>query len=190
MKLTSDCDIIVDTTISLQILTLDDAPDYFGLINQNRAYLREWLTWVDTIVTAEDAENDLRKRYIAFCEQRKVMYGIRLHGELVGRITLSEQRDGVNIGYFLAESHQGNGIVTRALRQLIQHAFTHFDVHRFILLCQDINHSSKAIAQRLGFAFEGIARERLFIHGQYRDINVYARLKSTPCKSDNMDSEA
>jgi ribosomal-protein-serine acetyltransferase len=52
----------VDDKISLEFLEEIHAASLFNLINNNRAYLKEWLPWVDSMRTVENAGN-----YIGNC---------------------------------------------------------------------------------------------------------------------------
>ena len=43
----------VDENISLRFLEEQDAATMLNLVNANRAYLRQWLPWVDSMQTVD-----------------------------------------------------------------------------------------------------------------------------------------
>ncbi|WP_259339653.1 GNAT family N-acetyltransferase [Mesobacillus zeae] len=81
------------------------------------------------------------------------------------------------IGYWLSEEQQGNGIMTRTVNSLIQHCFNELDLNRIIIRAASENTQSCAIPARLGFIEEGILREAQFLHGKYHDLVHYSKLR-------------
>jgi len=80
------------------------------------------------------------------------------------------------MGFSLSESTQGGGIATRVCRKMIDIAFAEKCIHRVMIRGARANHRSRAIAERLGFTFEGFQREAAFLHGEYYDLAVYSIL--------------
>ena len=80
------------------------------------------------------------------------------------------------MGFSLSESTQGSGIATRVCRKMIDIAFAEKCIHRVMIRGARANHRSRAIAERLGFTFEGFQREAAFLHGEYYDLAVYSIL--------------
>jgi ribosomal-protein-serine acetyltransferase len=83
----------------------------------------------------------------------------------------------VEIGYWIAQEHQGKGIVTEACRAMITHAFRELDLHRVQIRCATGNIKSCAIPQRLGFAHEGTAREAEMVNDRFIDLHIFGMLK-------------
>ena len=81
-----------------------------------------------------------------------------------------------SIGYWLAEGHQGRGIMTAAVRALVEHAFDGWKLHRVEISAAPDNVRSRAIAERLGFREEGVLREAERFAGRYADLVVYGLL--------------
>jgi ribosomal-protein-serine acetyltransferase len=44
----------------LHLLQMSDADEHFALINENRAYLRQWLPWLDTLTIGANGRSPLR----------------------------------------------------------------------------------------------------------------------------------
>jgi hypothetical protein len=89
---------------------------------------------------------------------------------------VSWQHRSTSIGYWLAESAQGRGIMTRTVRTLVDHAFGEWRLHRVEIRAAVGNRRSRAIPERLGFTEEGVAREAELIGDRYLDQVIYSVL--------------
>lgn len=76
---------------------------------------------------------------------------------------------GATLGYGLSAQHQGQGYMTEAGQRLISYAFDDLNLHRIMANYMPHNHRSANVLKRLGFQIEGIARDFLFINGQWQD---------------------
>lgn len=74
-----------------------------------------------------------------------------------------------NLGYQMARSHQGMGLMSEALRATNAFVFGELKLHRIMANYRPENERSGRLLERLGFAREGLARDYLFIDGQWRD---------------------
>lgn len=93
--------------------------------------------------------------------------------QILGTANLTEilrgPRQRCLLGYGLAEAEQGKGVMTEALRALIEYGFGHLRLHRIMANYMPSNIRSAAVLKRLGFIVEGYARDYLFVNGQWRD---------------------
>ncbi|MGG6238134.1 GNAT family N-acetyltransferase [Nodosilinea sp. AN01ver1] len=93
--------------------------------------------------------------------------------ELIGTINLNTivrgALYGATLGYGLSAQHQGQGYMTEAGQRLIAYAFDELNLHRLMANYLPHNHRSANVLKRLGFQIEGIARDYLFINGQWQD---------------------
>jgi ribosomal-protein-alanine N-acetyltransferase len=74
-----------------------------------------------------------------------------------------------HLGYQIARSHEGLGLMTEALRATNAFAFDALRLHRIMANYRPENSRSARVLERLGFVREGIARDYLFIDGAWRD---------------------
>ncbi len=74
-----------------------------------------------------------------------------------------------HLGYQLARSHQGRGLMSEALRAANAFMFDAMHMHRIMANHRPENTRSGALLGRLGFTREGVARDYLFIDGAWRD---------------------
>jgi ribosomal-protein-serine acetyltransferase len=89
-----------------------------------------------------------------------------------------------SIGYWLDEGHQGRGLMTSAVRTLVDHAFDEWRLHRVEIHAAVDNNRSRALPERLGFREEGVLREAERIGERYNDLVVYAMLAHEWVKED------
>ena len=167
----------VDAELRLVPRHPSDASEMFGLVDRHRAALRNWLTWID----ATHGPSDVR-RYAQFAqgqfEQHAAFdYTIRRHDAIVGSIGLHHldwsSRKG-EIGYWLVPPAEGRGIMTRSCAALTTTAFERFGLNRLEIHCVVENARSRALAERVGYVFEGVMREAYLLHGAFRDLALYA----------------
>jgi [ribosomal protein S5]-alanine N-acetyltransferase len=81
------------------------------------------------------------------------------------------------LGYVLARSHWGSGVMIEALTALINHAFTHMALRRLEAEIDPRNVASARLLQRLGFTQEGLLRQRWNTKGELTDSALYGRLR-------------
>ncbi|MEZ8143074.1 ribosomal-protein-alanine acetyltransferase [Enterovibrio norvegicus FF-33] len=74
-----------------------------------------------------------------------------------------------NVGYSLAESSQGKGLMRRSLKITNQWLFDNLNLHRIMASYMPRNTRSEAVLLEAGFTKEGEAKDYLLINGQWED---------------------
>jgi ribosomal-protein-serine acetyltransferase len=170
----------VSGTIELRQIAEDDAEELTLLIDRNRAYLKQWLPWLDSNTSIRDTARFIGRSMEQAEDENGLTFGLVCEGKLAGVIGqhyLDFLNRRTELGYWLDAGHQGRGIVTRATARLTDYAFTNQDCNRVILHCAVGNTRSRAVAQRLGFVQEGILREAEWLYDHYVDLVVYSMLR-------------
>jgi RimJ/RimL family protein N-acetyltransferase len=85
---------------------------------------------------------------------------------------------GWEIGALLAPEHRGKGAGTEAQRLLVEHLFATTPVHRLTANTEPDNLAEQRCLEKCGFRREGLLRQVGFRGGAWRDVLVYARLRS------------
>lgn len=170
----------VDHEISMRMLAVKDAEDLFYITDQSRNYLRKWLPWVDDTLSVEDSKSFIKNGFQIYAERTALTAGVFYKGELVG-VAGFNHFDWKNkigqIGYWLAEEYQGQGIMTRVVKALINYAFNELDLNRIEIRVSDQNIKSRSIPERLYFKNEGCLRQAEWLYDHYVDLVVYAILR-------------
>lgn len=106
---------------------------------------------------------------------------------VIGTISFTHIRRGplqaAELGYGLDARHQGQGLMTEALRTACDYAFSALGLHRIQANHLPENLKSAAVLRRLGFVVEGYARDYLLINGRWRDHVLTALV--APSSSDS-----
>jgi [ribosomal protein S5]-alanine N-acetyltransferase len=73
------------------------------------------------------------------------------------------------LGYGLAQSEQGKGLMTEALQLGIDFVFKELNLHRIMANHSPTNLRSAKLLLRLNFVVEGYARDYLLVHDEWHD---------------------
>lgn len=165
---------------TLQPILLEDATLLFQTINNNRAYLSEWLTFIPFNETVDDSFNFIQSVIQHPNFQNQPVYTIKDKHALIGLIGFKDT-DEINksaeLGYWLSERYQKKSIMTAALTQIIKYGFEKLGLHRLQLKIAVGNSSSKKLALRLGFLYEGKLREAEKVSANvFRDLEIFSLL--------------
>ena len=108
-----------------------------------------------------------------------VQLAVDREGVMVGDLAVNVTADGhvAEVGYTLAPGHHGHGYATEALGALVDALFASTEVHRIVASLDPGNTPSLRVLERLGFSFEGLARESLLIRGSWVDDLTYSLLR-------------
>lgn len=171
----------VDEEIHLSSLEPRHAETLFALVDANRQHLRQWLPWLDTNVAVSDSLDFIRDTQRQLANNTGFVAGIWVRGELAGVVGHNridwENRIGYP-GYWLSAEFGGRGIMTRACRALINHAFAELRLNRIDIRCAVDNRKSRAIPRRLGLQQEDVVRQAEWLYDHYVDHVVYGVLAS------------
>ena len=140
--------------------------------------IQRW-TRVPSPYTEQDAEDFIRHRVpeVLACGGAPFCVEPVHGGRLVGSMSLVRWDDGVGvIGYWTAPWARGRGLTVDALRVLCRWCFTRRSAARLELHIEPGNAASRAVADRAGFAAEGVLRRRILLDGHRRDVTMYALL--------------
>ena len=166
--------------IELRLFDPSDADVIFALTEQDRAYLREWLPWVDRTHSPDDVRLFITGTVLPqWHDGRGPQCGIWIEGALGGGIgchAIDWQNRACSIGYWIASRHQGRGIITRAVAALLDYLFGELALRRVVIQCGTGNRRSCAVPERLGFAREGVARQAEWVGGRWVDLVIWSML--------------
>jgi ribosomal-protein-serine acetyltransferase len=179
MNNTPRLSIRIDEDTELRLYEERHAQEVAELVDQNRAYLRQWLPWLDNSRTVEDSKAFIRHSLQQFANNEGFQAGIWYKGKLVGGIgyhAINWANRKVEIGYWLAEAYQGKGLMTKACRTLVTYAFNELGLNKVEIHCATGNIRSCAIPKRLGFTEEGILRDAGWLYDHFEDLVVYGLL--------------
>lgn len=178
--------------VTLRIFEREDVPFLFDTIQRNKEHLIEWRVWYERLNTKKNVQlfidenkrqcesllNDDNSKMIhpgfqcgLFTEDGKVIgmvgyQGINLHNKVAA------------LGYWIDETWQGKGIMTKSAQNIIEYGWDVLDIHRYEIQAWVENKQSVALAKRLGFVHESILKEIEYRDGIFLDHDLYRLLPS------------
>lgn len=162
----------------LRLLREDDAVELHTLIEANRAHLAPWLTWAGS-QTLDDTLAFIRAGEAQVAANDGFHTAIVLRERIVGVVSymgVDWRNRRTVLGYWLDVGHEGQGLMTRAVRAMVDHALSVWELNRVEIRAAVENRRSRAVAERLGFAEEGTLRQAEFLGDRYHDTVIYAML--------------
>ena len=156
-----------------------DAAAFVEAARESAASVGPWLAWCHAGYTLDEAhawflqcEHNLRSGFA-------YEYGLfdSESGSVLGGVAINLvncEHNFANIGYWTRSSHQGRGIASQAARLMASYGFGELRFTRLEILAAEGNLASRRVAEKVGAVFEGLARNRLIIHGVAHAAAVYS----------------
>ncbi|MBI4220606.1 MAG: GNAT family N-acetyltransferase [Chloroflexi bacterium] len=173
--------IAVDSALRLRDPLISDAEHLFGLVDSNREHLGRWLPWISQVRTVADERAWIQGRLAPGASEAELALMVLENGTIVGALGISglgSPGRACEIGYWLAKSAEGRGVMTRSCRAALKYCFEARSMNRVQIRAAVDNIRSRAIPERLGFTFEGVQRQAALVNGKYQDLAVYSLLAS------------
>jgi len=169
----------IDNNLSLELLETTDAEELLNLIDSNRAYLKEWLAWLDRIKEVNDTKSFIKNTKEQYASDNGFQAGIFYDNKLIGVIGIVDidwQDKKTEIGYWIDSKYQGKGIITKSCKVIIDYAFNKLKLNKVEIHCAENNKKSQGIPKRLGFTKEGVLREAQYLYGEFVNLVIYGLL--------------
>lgn len=170
--------------LTLRPPTHSDFRSWSALRLESQEFLTKWEpTWAPDHLTRKSFTNRV------YWAQRSISNGtavplflIRRSDEAVlGAITLDHIRRGPaqagTTGYWIGEAHARQGYMREAIEAVVHYAFTKLDLSRIEAGCLAENTPSRALLEKCGYKYEGVAQAYLQIDGRWRNHVLYANLR-------------
>jgi ribosomal-protein-serine acetyltransferase len=171
----------VDNTLEMVLIDSHHAEALYQLVKANRLHLREWLPWVDHMRSVDDFRKYIHSSKQRYANHSEMGYVILKENVMIGRLGLYNidlTNKSASIGYWLDKGQEGQGIITRCCKAVIDEGFSYLQLNRIEIRAATANFKSQAIPERLGFKREGIIRQGEFVNNNFVDLYVYSMLKT------------
>ena len=156
---------------------MGDAPAIVKYANNKRI----WRNLRDAFphpYTRSDAQDFLNK---VMAHNPECVFAIATKSEAIGGIGLvigeDVHRFSAELGYWLAEPFWNQGIMTQAVKHLVEYAFINLNLHRIYAEPYEGNDASVRVLEKAGFQYEGRLRTSVCKDGKMLDQLLYARVK-------------
>lgn len=166
----------VDEEIELVLAEVRHAEEVSALIARNQERLARWEPWAETPATPERLRSYIRSCLDGFADGTQVATYIRVGGQFVGAcgLRLNAYTAVGSVGYWLDGEQEGRGIASRAARALVSAGFRERGLSRIELHTVVDNTRSRALAERIGFKYEGTLRAAMAFANRRADVALYA----------------
>ncbi|MGZ7136078.1 MAG: GNAT family N-acetyltransferase [Methanobacterium sp.] len=172
------------------------------IIKRNKCTLRKWkYSDLENLVNNANNFNIARnmrdgfphpyttkdgRQWITFARNSNSILAITIHNKVIGSIGLNIgsdiERISAEVGYWLGEDYWGKGIVSSALKGILEYGFNELDLERIYAVPLEQNIASRKVLEKNGFILEGILRKSVIKFGKIYNQALYAKTKEDDIK--------
>lgn len=172
---------IVNDKIKLVYPNPSFSKPLFELIESNKSYLNQHITFAQNKDSLASVGSFLKEIESFNIGGQKFNLLIEYENTLAGIIGF-HRIDRINakaeIGYWIGQSYQGNGILAQVMPVFLSYGFNTLAINRVDLLTLISHQRSIRLAERSGFIKEGVLKEYYFMHDAFQDAVLYRMLRS------------
>ena len=82
------------------------------------------------------------------------------------------------MGYWLAKSRTGRGLMTAAVKAMINVGFQQLELNRIQARVATDNHPSQAVCERAGLKKKGVSRQAEWLYNRFLDMTMNSVLRA------------
>lgn len=167
----------VDDELQLILAEERHAQAMTDLIVRNQERLARWEPWAEQPATLDGTRAHIRTALEDFLQGRQISTIIACDRgrRFVGRcgMRINPQGRWGDIGYWIDGDVEGRGVASRSAIALVTSVFDELGLERVDLRASVHNERSRAVAKRLGFAFDSIMPAALRFTNRSDDVALY-----------------
>ncbi|MGK5548244.1 GNAT family N-acetyltransferase [Streptomyces sp. URMC 127] len=155
------------------------AREFLDHVDRGREFIGQYNGLPDVVTDLESSRAFLQTYAEKAAADTGRLCGIWADGTLVGAVclrTMDTEQGNAEAGCWLEPSAVGKGLVTRAVRVIIDWAVEERGIHRVEWWVSAENEPSKAVARRLGMTRDGVLRESFLYRGKRHDEEIWSVL--------------
>jgi ribosomal-protein-alanine N-acetyltransferase len=137
-----------------------------------RPYLKTKEDALELIAMFDDKiENGIGINWgIYFLDEREKLLGI------IGHYRIKPEHFRAEVGYMLFPDHKGKGIVSEALKKVVEYGFNEMKLHSIEAILDPENKGSEKVLLKNGFVKEAHLIENEYYEGRFLDTMIYSIL--------------
>lgn len=162
--------------LELRPLSRGHAFEFFQLIDRNRAYLKQWLGWLDDMTSLDHLERYLQNALIEISDEHVMRAWVFKGEKIIGIVHLAEidwTKRRAMIGYWIGQEYAGKGYATAAAAAMIDFAFEEWQLEEIEIRCASGNVASQKVAVKLGLDRTGLAFRNEWLYDRYVDHVIF-----------------
>ena len=160
--------------------TPDDAIFMNPAITASMSSLQPWMSWAKTPPSMDETRLYCRRALLEWHDRESLDYRLFLGENFVGNCavhTINWDLPGAQLGYWLHNDYQRQGLMNEAVGRLTQFAFDELKLVRLEIRCNARNAASAGVAARASFSKEAHLRKCYrSADGTLNDALVFAKI--------------
>lgn len=165
----------------IRLCGVGDAAAMAQFYQENAEHLQRWEPLRGPRYHSQESWTVRLAQWVRLREEGRAVNFVTLQaGRIVAVCNLTNIVGGVfqagYLGYAVAADQQGQGVMHRLCRHVVDYAFDVVALNRIMANYMPANARSERLLQRLGFEREGMAKRYLYINGQWEDHVLTALL--------------
>ena len=165
--------------LELVQITVDNVKDIYELFSDTQVVAFYNLL---PFQKEEEAAAIIEKLQALYNERLGIRWGIRLKGttKIIGSAGFNNytKNHRANIGYDLKPEYWNKGIVTEAIKAIVNYGFDTLQVNRIEAEVMSGNVFSERVLEKCDFKNEGLLRSWMFWNDKHFDMTIFSILKS------------
>lgn len=132
------------------------------------------------LAASKDEVGDLLKTWESAYKRREALdWAIyyKDQSQLIGTIgfhKIDAYHHRAEIGYVLVTSEQGKGVMSEAMKSVLDYGFKQLNLHSVEANINKINNASRNLLEKFGFVKEAHFKENFYFNGTYLDSVIYS----------------
>ncbi|MEV0641203.1 GNAT family protein [Streptomyces sp. NPDC050619] len=155
------------------------AEEFLAHLDRGREFITRFIPFGKKATDVASAREMLQRYADLRAADTASLHGLWLDGKLVGGVlflNFDAENGNCEVGCWLEPAGTGRGLITRAMRVLIDFAVEQRGIHRIEWIAAAGNTPSLNVARRLGMTLEGVRRESHPYGGVRHDLEVWSIL--------------
>jgi ribosomal-protein-alanine N-acetyltransferase len=164
--------------LSLKQVTIDDADDIFELRSN-----KEVMKYIPRplLQNKEEALELIAMLNNKIENNIGINWGIRLKNDskiigIIGHYRIKPEHYRAEVGYMLLPEYNGKGIVSEALKKVVEYGFKEMKLHSIEAILDPKNGGSEKVLLKNGFVKEAHLIENEYYEGRFLDTLIYSIL--------------
>ncbi|MBO1336353.1 GNAT family N-acetyltransferase [Streptomyces sp. VRA16 Mangrove soil] len=155
------------------------AEEFLANLERGREFIGQFIPFGSQVTDVDSARSTLQRYTDMRAADTGSYHGIWLDGKLVGGVltlNFDAATGNAEVGCWLEPAATGRGLITRAMRILLEWIVEERGIHRVEWVAAAGNTASLNVARRLGFTRDGVRREAHEWRGKRHDLEVWSLL--------------
>ncbi|MBI2559124.1 GNAT family N-acetyltransferase [Candidatus Woesearchaeota archaeon] len=129
--------------------------------------IKEAKDWISRCIKSKNGKN-----------KKEIHFAIDVNGEVIGGMGFIKiEKHKAEIGYWLGKKYWNRGIMTEAVKLMVNFGFKKLKLVRIYAQIFSKNRRSARVLEKNGFRFEGLLRKEIYKNNKLSDAILYAKIK-------------